>query len=97
MFLGGIKPAEPIRDSFMIVRAEREIIETRKSHRNITDKIHKHWKPENNDLNTGTYQRGKKPPGVPSIDSWLTFNGTQGEESQGLVDAFAGRLILLFN
>ena len=77
----------------MIVRADKEIIETRKSHRNLTEKIHKHWQPENYNLNTGTFQRGKKPPGVPSTDSWLTFNGAQGEESQGLVDAFAGRSI----
>lgn len=78
-----------VHDSFMIVHADRDLIETRRSYRSLTDKIHKHWDPENHDLNTGTYQRGKKPPGVPSVDSWLTFSGLQTEESQGIVDAFA--------
>lgn len=79
----------------MLVRAERDLIETRRSYRSLTDKIHKHWEPENHDLNTGTYQRGKKPPGVPSVDSWLTFTGSQSDESQGIVDAFAGESLTL--
>lgn len=87
---GAIKSQKVIHESFMIVHADRDLIETRRSYQNLTKKIHKHWEPENHDLNTGTYQRGKKPPGVPSVDSWLTFSGSQAEEAEGIVDAFAG-------
>lgn len=90
-FLGQIKNNKSaVHDNFMIVHGDRDLIETRRSYRSITDKIHKHWEPENHDLNQGTFQRGKKPPGVPTVDSWLTFSGSQAEESQGIVDAFAG-------
>jgi hypothetical protein len=95
LFISGqIKNNKTVHDSFMVVHADRELIETRRSYRSLTDKIHKHWEPENHDLNTGTYQRGKKPPGVPSVDSWLTFSGTQNEQSQGIVDAFAGEILI---
>lgn len=77
------------KDSFMLVRADRELFEKKKSYRSITRKIHQQWEPENHDLNTGTFQRGKKPPGVPTIDSWLTFSGSQAEDAEGIVDAFA--------
>ncbi|XP_060576986.1 uncharacterized protein LOC132734295 isoform X3 [Ruditapes philippinarum] len=93
---GQIKNNKTVHDSFMVVHADRELIETRRSYRSLTDKIHKHWEPENHDLNTGTYQRGKKPPGVPSVDSWLTFSGTQNEQSQGIVDAFAEHVLESF-
>lgn len=86
---GQIKSNKTSHDNFMVVHVDNDLLETRRSHRSITNKIHRHWEPENHDLNTGTYQRGKKPPGVPTIDSWLMFSGSQTEESQGLVDAFA--------
>ncbi|XP_045158727.2 uncharacterized protein LOC123524535 isoform X2 [Mercenaria mercenaria] len=93
---GQIKNNKTVHDSFMVVHSDRELIETRRSYRSLTDKIHKHWDPENHDLNTGTYQRGKKPPGVPSVDSWLTFSGSQTEQSQGIVDAFAEHVLESF-
>ncbi|XP_052777110.1 uncharacterized protein LOC128214591 isoform X2 [Mya arenaria] len=93
---GNIKGPKVSNDNFMIVHADRELIETRRSYRSLTNKIHKHWEPESHDLNQGTYQRGKKPPGVPAVDSWLTFTGSQAEEANGVVDAFAEHVLEKF-
>ncbi|XP_052255946.1 uncharacterized protein LOC127861481 isoform X2 [Dreissena polymorpha] len=93
---GNIKSTKSSHENFMIVHSDRELLETRRSYQSLTNKIHQHWEPENHDLNTGTYQRGKKPPGIPSVDSWLTFSGSQANESNGVVDAFAEHVLEQF-
>ena len=79
----------------MIVHGDRELLETRRSYRSLTDRIHRQWEPDKHDLNQGTFQRGKKPPGVPTIDSWLSFTGSHTDQANGVVDAFAGQLMVL--
>ena len=83
----------PPSGKFLLIRNNAEIIETKRSYRDLTNKIHKQWEPSNHDLNTGIYQRGKKQPDInASVDSWLTFSGSQADDAEGIVDAFAGKL-----
>ena len=86
------KRNRPPSGKFLLIRNNAEIIETQRSYRDLTNKIHEQWEPSNHDLNTGIYQRGKKQPDInASVDSWLTFSGSQAEDAEGIVDAFAGR------
>ena len=85
------KKNRPPSGKFLLIRNNAEIIETQRSYRDLTNKIHEQWEPSNHDLNTGVYQRGKKQPDInASVDSWLTFSGSQAEDAEGIVDAFAG-------
>ncbi|KAL8586777.1 hypothetical protein ACOMHN_061290 [Nucella lapillus] len=84
---------------------EEEILETRRSHSELTSQIHAYWRPDSGHLNQGHFMRGQKRPDdvPPTLDAWLTFGGVGGggggggggEESSsgggggGVVDAFA--------
>ena len=86
------KKNRPSSGHFLLIKNNTDIIETRRSYKNLTNRIHEQWEPSNHDLNTGIYQRGKKTPDPnASVDSWLTFSGSQTEEAEGIVDAFAGK------
>ncbi|XP_046556697.1 LOW QUALITY PROTEIN: uncharacterized protein LOC124265888 [Haliotis rubra] len=73
------------------IKSTRDLLETSRSQREITEQIHQHWLPENNNLNQGQFIRGqKKAESVPtSLDAWLTFGGAPGGSDKGVVDAFA--------
>ena len=76
---------------FLLVKADSDLSESRRSYRNLTNKIHEHWDPENHNLNTGVFVRGKQQIGRNTKqDAWLTFSGSQSEDAQGIIDAFAG-------
>ena len=88
------KKNRPSSGHFLLIKNNTDIIETRRSYKNLTNRIHEQWEPSNHDLNTGIYQRGKKTPDPnASVDSWLTFSGSQTEEAEGIVDAFAGNIL----
>ncbi|KAL3869797.1 hypothetical protein ACJMK2_042434 [Sinanodonta woodiana] len=78
--------------SFFMVRSDADtddLQETSQSHRDLTNKIHKEWDRER-DLNQGKFVRGQKKAEIStSFDTWLTFGGGQGEDTEGLIDAFA--------
>ena len=89
------KKNRPSSGHFLLIKNNTDIIETRRSYKNLTNRIHEQWEPSNHDLNTGIYQRGKKTPDPnASVDSWLTFSGSQTEEAEGIVDAFAGKYFM---
>ena len=75
----------------MVLTVDEDMLETRRSHNELTNQIHAHWRPESSNLNQGHFMRGQKRPDdvPPTLDAWLTFGGVAGEESGGVVDAFA--------
>ncbi|KAK3092055.1 hypothetical protein FSP39_024787 [Pinctada imbricata] len=89
-FLTGRAKSAPAKKYFLLKDdSDRDLQETSRSTRELTNKIHKQWKPENHDLNQGTFVRGKQDP-TPSLDTWLTFGGAQADETPGgIIDAFA--------
>ncbi|XP_071118864.1 uncharacterized protein [Haliotis cracherodii] len=88
---GQFKSAKPATDCYMVVKVDPDLLETSRSQREITEQIHQHWLPENNNLNQGRFIRGqKRAESVPtSLDAWLTFGGAPGDADNGVVDAFA--------
>ncbi|XP_025109045.1 uncharacterized protein LOC112573156 isoform X3 [Pomacea canaliculata] len=85
-----LKNVKPATDSFMVLSVDRDLLETRRFQNQLTHQIHAHWRPENNSLNQGLFVRGQSAQEdvTPSPDAWLTFSGGQGEESEGVIDAF---------
>ncbi|XP_076440162.1 uncharacterized protein LOC143279827 [Babylonia areolata] len=78
-------------ESFMVLTVDKDMLKTRRTHSELTNRIHAHWRPGSTNLNQGHYRRGqKRPDDVPSdSDAWLTFGGAMGEGTEGVVDAFA--------
>ncbi len=57
--------------------------------------------PRNHSLDEGQFVRGKQKEGGASLDpktgnQWLSFGGGDKEKSEGLVDAFLGKSVCLF-
>ena len=92
---GRLKNVKSATDSFMVLGVDEDMLETRRSHNELTSQIHAHWRPENSNLNQGHFMRGQKRPDdvPPTLDAWLTFGGVAGEESGGVVDAFASMCV----
>ncbi|KAK7484104.1 hypothetical protein BaRGS_00024716, partial [Batillaria attramentaria] len=87
---GRLQNVKSATDSFMVLKVDEDLLETRRSQNELTNQIHAHWRPENANLNQGHFMRGQKRPDdvPPTLDAWLTFGGTAGETG-GVVDAFA--------
>lgn len=92
-----LKNVKPATDSFMVLSVDRDLLETRRFQNQLTHQIHAHWRPENNSLNQGLFVRGQSAQEdvTPSPDAWLTFSGGQGEESEGVIDAFTSEVLVL--
>ncbi|KAL8582174.1 hypothetical protein ACOMHN_004093 [Nucella lapillus] len=80
-------------ESFKVLRVDKEMMRTRRTHSYLTNQIHAHWRPGSSNLNQGHYRRGQKTPDdVPMApDDWLTFGGaaTNKGGTEGVIDAFA--------
>ena len=92
------------RSSQLVIEEDCDIAakagEVYEAERQVKDQL---WKPENHDLNEGKYMRGRKEAPTISLDpktgsQWLSFRGglKPDKESGGIVEAFTGRLIELF-
>ncbi|ESO92541.1 hypothetical protein LOTGIDRAFT_162447 [Lottia gigantea] len=82
-----------MRDSFMIIRVDKDVLDSARSSKQLTNQIHEMWQPEHHDLNQGKYIRGQKNANnshPEQFNTWLTFGGNQDDEEHGLVDAFTG-------
>ncbi|KAL8617440.1 hypothetical protein ACOMHN_064043 [Nucella lapillus] len=95
MFLKGRSKSSSSTSSefFKVLRVDKEMMRTRRTHSVLTNRIHAHWRPGSSNLNQGHYRRGQKTPDdVPMApDDWLTFGraGTSKEGTEGVIDAFA--------
>ncbi|KAL8581709.1 hypothetical protein ACOMHN_043127 [Nucella lapillus] len=85
--------SSPSSEFFKVLRVDKEIMRTRRTHSVLTNRIHAHWRPGSSNLNQGHYRWGQKTPDdVPMApDDWLTFGGagTNKEGTEGVIDAFA--------
>ncbi|GFO13304.1 hypothetical protein PoB_003980900 [Plakobranchus ocellatus] len=88
---GRLKNIQPVTDSFMVIKVDQDLLESSQNNRELTNKLHAYWRSDPQSLATGRFVRGQKRPDdvPPTLDAWLTFGGAAGEESQGVIDAFA--------
>ena len=82
----------------MVVKLDKDLTETSRNSRELTDRIHSHWRADNNSIASGKFVRGQKRPDdvPPSLDAWLTFGGAATNNSNGVIDAFASEFCLFF-
>ncbi|GFR86543.1 hypothetical protein ElyMa_002470700 [Elysia marginata] len=68
-----------------------DFLQSSQNNRELTNKLHAYWRSDPQSLATGRFVRGQKRADdvPPTLDAWLTFGGAAGEDSQGVIDAFA--------
>lgn len=88
---GRLKNVQPVTDSFMVIKVDKDLLESSQNNRELTNKLHAYWRSDPQSLATGRFVRGQKRADdvPPTLDAWLTFGGAAGDDSQGVIDAFA--------
>ncbi|BFZ17071.1 hypothetical protein BsWGS_20110 [Bradybaena similaris] len=88
---GPLKQVCPLTNCHRATTEDRDLLAISHSSQKLSNKIHSYWNSDVNTLAVGKFVKGQKflDEALPNLDSWLTFGGAAGINSQGVIDAFA--------